>query len=674
MQYNNVNGAISGIYSTFTNYYGTNLNVTTIYVTTIDALTGEGTKVLKLVVENGTTFPALPVDRQVFFRSDEGYLYVYNNSLWVQLGTTLYSNLTGTPDLTVYLTHDGATALSGDWNIGGSYGVYGATWLNSTQINALGFYLNGQQLGFVEPATFIIDYNATSGNYQAWYGANSTLAFQSTNASAVINNALWNLTTGGKVFLRNGGYRDIDINCTIPSNVTLCGEGWGTVLYGKSATNISVIRMSGVVNARVSNLRIDGNYVGNPQCVATDETWGNGIDIVDSQNCTVDNVVAQNCYWHGVQVRGDTARDITVRNCIADNNLWDGFVTLSGNCQRVRFQHCQANQNGNMGFYLEAGEHDEVSDCSAFNNTYAGIMAVGYFHTIRDNFCEYNGRYGMVFGSGTQLYRSSILNNICLGNGWVANNTYAVVYLKGSYCKLTGNILRGYDYIDSISNYVKYSTYGILEVSGSNNNTITDNDVTENWGGFFDGALYMGMSLRYGVDDIVKNNRGYGVPMMIAGLWHTMTNTYSGTANITFLTPVWIPQTGTITDFYFYISTGSAGTNITCSLWGDVGLTPLGGSLLWSKNQSAAVATSACVTLDLHVDGGVWVWAGITMQDTVQGFLRDSGNNWYNNGPHPNFDGCFFIQSVFAPLPSTCPAVTRGTLARFIVVLGFTPS
>lgn len=113
----------------------------------------------------------------MFFRSDLGFLYVQNDSQWVQLGTTLYSNLTGTPDLTVYLNKNGATALTGDWNIGGSYGVYGATWLNSTQINALGFFLNGRQLGFVQSASFIIDQNTTSGYYRAWYGANSTLAF-----------------------------------------------------------------------------------------------------------------------------------------------------------------------------------------------------------------------------------------------------------------------------------------------------------------------------------------------------------------------------------------------------------------------------------------------------------------------------------------------------------------
>jgi hypothetical protein len=128
-----------------------NLNVTSLYCTSIDALSASGIQILNLTVENGTAFPSDPKQNQVFWKQDEALLYVYNDT-WVPIGyqyqtqTLPYTNITGTPDLTVYLFNNGTRALTGDWNLGGSYGVYGATWLNSTSISLSGnLYFNGGQ-------------------------------------------------------------------------------------------------------------------------------------------------------------------------------------------------------------------------------------------------------------------------------------------------------------------------------------------------------------------------------------------------------------------------------------------------------------------------------------------------------------------------------------------------
>lgn len=87
-------------------------NLTSIYCDTLDQLVnGQGVKLLHLVVENGVSFPRSPVDKQVFFRSDIGYLYIYDNNVWTQIGTIAYGNLTGLPDPTVYLTKNGLTGV-----------------------------------------------------------------------------------------------------------------------------------------------------------------------------------------------------------------------------------------------------------------------------------------------------------------------------------------------------------------------------------------------------------------------------------------------------------------------------------------------------------------------------------------------------------------------------------
>jgi len=181
--------------------YGlTYVNTTTLYCTTIDALVaGTGVKVLKLVVENGTSFPVSPVDRQVFFHYSSGYLYMRNNSVWIQVGTTAYGNLSGTPDLTVYLTKNGATALSGNWNVGGSYGIYGATWVNGTSISSNFWYQNGVNvtdvLAYPQQLWSYMIFQSGS-NYFMKNGTTGQVDYSSTNLTLVEQYAKGNLTSG----------------------------------------------------------------------------------------------------------------------------------------------------------------------------------------------------------------------------------------------------------------------------------------------------------------------------------------------------------------------------------------------------------------------------------------------------------------------------------------------
>jgi hypothetical protein len=212
-------------YSVF-NYATGNLltqsaNMTSLYCTTIDQLTaGQGIKVLNLIVQSGISFPPSSLDKQVFFRSDQGYLYINNSGPWIPIGaipstypyanltgvpntfpyanltgvpnTLPYANVTGTPDLTVYLFANGTRALTGDLNFTGSYGVYGAYWLNSTNISFNGqLLLNGQNktdtIAYpIEPVAYIVDFsdgitarvkNCTTGQVD-YQNSNQTLAIQ----------------------------------------------------------------------------------------------------------------------------------------------------------------------------------------------------------------------------------------------------------------------------------------------------------------------------------------------------------------------------------------------------------------------------------------------------------------------------------------------------------------
>lgn len=184
------------LYSQF-DYANSNLlvqsaNLTSIYATSLDELSsGQGVKVLHFIVENGTSFPAIPIEKQIFFRTDQGYLYIYSSGSWTSIGvvpsTYPWANLTGVP---VLIYANGSQGLTADWNIAG-YGIYGATWLNGTQMNTSNFWLNGQNrtdtLAYpIEPVAYVVDFsdgvtarvkNCTTGQVD-YANSNQTLALQ----------------------------------------------------------------------------------------------------------------------------------------------------------------------------------------------------------------------------------------------------------------------------------------------------------------------------------------------------------------------------------------------------------------------------------------------------------------------------------------------------------------
>ena len=105
--------------------------------------------------------------------------------------------------------------------------LYGSLWVNSTA-----YYLNGKQIGFVEPATFIFDKSGST--HRAWYGANSTLAYSSTNASYVIQSAINALgTAGGKIFINKQTYL-ISSTINTKSFVEIYGEGIDKTIFERT--------------------------------------------------------------------------------------------------------------------------------------------------------------------------------------------------------------------------------------------------------------------------------------------------------------------------------------------------------------------------------------------------------------------------------------------------------
>lgn len=478
------------------------VNVTSLYCTTIDQLiAGQGVKVLHLIVENGTTFPSSPLDKQVFFRSDLGYLYVYNNSIWTMIGvmpqTYPYANLTGTPDLTVYLLADGTKALTGNWNIGGSYGVYNATWLNTTSISFTGqLWWNGQNrtdiiANPIRYAKYVTYGDGT--NYQIQNCTDGQTIYQSTNASNTINFAFGNLTTGRnwkEPVIVLGNYTvDASINVPAYSQPLLY-----CYIMKTAYNNNSMFVMNGVNDIEIDGGILDGNRA-NQNIPGMYSTILQQISITNCQRVTVHGVTGLNSGNTFIWMAGDSDCIITQNysnstyndginvdadcysNTVSENNFW-----YCGHVPIVLYSAHDNTITGNVGAYF--GQRTTFSGIYVFQGSYR--------NTFTANVMEYGsgaGAHGLVIcGPGSSW------GNIIEGNSFINNTSAYGIYIydandntiSGNTCaNNTDGIVLGINTIGSFSNTVSKNeicgnTHEGILIQASGNNTIYGNSIHGN--------------------------------------------------------------------------------------------------------------------------------------------------------------------------------------------------
>lgn len=403
------------------------LNATVIYTAILNASTNY-VQAYRLLVENGTSFPSSPSSGYLFFRTDLNALYFYNSTGWTACAVggasvdddSMYLLST---EASNFLYRNGTQTLTANWNTG-AYGIYGSTWMNATQMSATSFYMNGQLIGFLQPYSFLIDYNASSGLYQSWHGANSTLASQSSNASAVINNAIGNVTSGG-IYVKSGAYSmTTQIYASGKSNINLIFEK-GAVLTAGTNLNLAVIRLASCENWRISGGEIDGNML-NQNAGTSYGSYADGIDLFNCQNVQIDSMAIHNCKIHGIWVAGTSLNVGSSDVRILNNNVtyigWNGISFDWGNRSLV---------SGN-----------DVSNCSD-----VGICSYGSYNVITENFVH-------------DMFPAGI--------GGDGHNTTWGIALEGSaiYCTIS-------------QNKIKYCDAGIYLTDTCDYNTVSDNVILD---------------------------------------------------------------------------------------------------------------------------------------------------------------------------------------------------
>jgi hypothetical protein len=219
-------------------------------------------------------------------------------------------------------------------------------------------------------ASYVVGvYNTT--HYYAKNGTTGNYDFLSTNASYVINNAIGKLTGGGTILIKEGTY-----NCstyfTSQPNLTLCGQGLGTILRLNDGANCEFFRVEhdGV---RVQDLVFDGNVdnqIGGYAAIRINAA------VKDLQ---VENVHFKNMWVAGVKGVGSAGNPIvvglSVKGCTAEKfragTSHIGALVYIDYGEDIQIAHIRCEDMGDISFSIDGvkilhSKHVHIQDVQGY--------------------------------------------------------------------------------------------------------------------------------------------------------------------------------------------------------------------------------------------------------------------------------------------------------------------
>ena len=510
------------------------LNATVLYAGILNASTNY-VQTYRLLVENGTSFPSSPSSGYIFFRTDWNLLTFYNGTGWTNCTTG------SVDDLTVYLLKDGSRALTGNWNVGGSYGIYGATWLNTTNINLSGnlYFNQGQAInmtlwsgtsfpaspaagqpffrtdlsimyywnsthwasvtagatgpagasGTVQglPFSYLVFVNSTA-SYMV-NGTTGTVDYYSTNFTKVWDFTIGNCTGGENIFVKKGAYAVANqLLATSKNGITVIFEK-GAVLTAGTNLNKAVIYLYTCTNWKIEGITIDGNGANQNAGTSYGSGWANGITIANCSNIVVDDANIYNCRVFGVFIDKDYALGGISHSCGVTNSLF----------------------KGNMwnGAEIGWGDYCYFSNNEVLYSPDVGLSTYGNYTTISDNFIhDLNGTTGgggnSKWGIAVETGGGSGYNN-CIIKGNIINNVSVGLMIYGDNHTIYGNRIYQCSNVDNSGAINVRGNYSIIS---GNNIGATLVGITLDSGG---GGAYNAQYNRIQGNIISCTNRGFEI-------------------------------------------------------------------------------------------------------------------------------------------------------------------
>ena len=263
--------------------------------------------------------------------------------------------------------------------------------------------------------------------------------FSGPDAATVIQNSMDSLASGGEIFLKAGSYV-FNSTVIIPSNITVQGEGSGTLIRMADNANAEAFKTDGSSGIILRDFRIDGNKDNQSSLtgaminlsnsannlvenVSIDNSADSGIWIASTTDTLVINCRVSNCANAGVGIRGPSTARVAVIGGYYTANVVG--VQIINDCQFVTVVGVIAENNSVPGQYGSGIEWTALVGCTppTFGSV-SGCVCAGNdrginfesntsYVTAVGNCCIEN-LHGIALNS---VQKCSVLNNICSFNG-----------------------------------------------------------------------------------------------------------------------------------------------------------------------------------------------------------------------------------------------------------------
>ncbi|OQA51403.1 MAG: Pectate lyase superfamily protein [Bacteroidetes bacterium ADurb.Bin302] len=443
--------------------------------------------------------------------------------------------------------------------------------------------VSSTEIGYVDNVTSNIQTQLTARQYEEYDyyieesggtvyarpSPNTSLtAYSDALLSEVLNSAMGELTTGGKIFIAAGTYEGVDTMRVPYDNITLQGAGrYKTILKMKDNMDVGKTTFYGFVQVRnidhfvLKDLELDGN--GANQTKIDDGTTVtaicNGIHFYSSKHSRVENCFIHDFTMFGVRAHG-TTHYLKIDNCHFKDNYWNNVTYSLGT------KFCEVNESllegaSDVGIALY-GENATVSNSlikyvtgtKGSGNTKVGISFESHVDYPRPKFHKiYNttikgagmtvgvmsnkmegGSTGCVIDGCTidsaQYGISNYGDSMKIVNNTILNTSLVGVYVNmGDYNYIANNVVQS-----RINAYALWFWYD--DGDGSTYNTVTNNTLR---GGRYAYPIRIGAGCNY---NRIINNHLYAqnAPGMVqdAGTGTVYNNNYDATNSL------WLPNTG----------------------------------------------------------------------------------------------------------------------------------
>lgn len=309
-----------------------------------------------------------------------------------------------------------------------------------------GNILAGRQQIFSGSGTVAGNTKLNDGVYPEWWGAiagtSTSVTDDSTSAiqAACTFASQWGTLNNPTVKLANGHYLVSD-TITVPSYVSIAGDGWGSILLAKaaSASGFSVLK----VTAAEANNIVFSNFAIHGQTATQTQTI-NGIDFTilttAGYYCMIENVYIKEMRGKGIYIGGLGMANFRIHNSMIRDSYTNIYAT---SVDQLSIHDCviRSAKTGTYGIHLDDSFRDvTIRDCRVQGNASHGIFldlpatTNGDRVSITDNYISNNGASG--------IYSSKVGVMDILGNTLYANTTNGTYNIDANYINVKNNTVR----------------------------------------------------------------------------------------------------------------------------------------------------------------------------------------------------------------------------------------